>query len=164
MNWEYFFNQQANYARNGGYSGRYSANGPRPQHKITFTIDGYPNQRYTLLMDDDHIQQFINISVEQDQAAERRRRAREAENQQAWEHLRRSFEEVKARMDDARSSMNGLRGWDRIVQLAEVTEEEKVTLTKKQIWNRARRKCHPDTGGSHELWLELIKLESYSRS
>lgn len=49
--------------------------------------------------------------------------------------------------------------WRELCELAGVPV--KTELTQKQLYRRAMRKCHPDTGGNHDLWLRLDKLKAY---
>jgi len=46
-----------------------------------------------------------------------------------------------------------------LCQLAGV--EYPTHLTQKQLFRKAQRRCHPDTGGSHELFVQLDKLKIY---
>lgn len=48
-----------------------------------------------------------------------------------------------------------------LIKLAGVETEEAAKLTVKQLYRKAQRRCHPDTGGSHDLWLKLEKLVPY---
>ena len=49
---------------------------------------------------------------------------------------------------------------DQLAGFAEMDIQAATELPLKKLWLRAQRKCHPDTGGSHEKWLELEKLEA----
>jgi hypothetical protein len=50
---------------------------------------------------------------------------------------------------------------NQLTKFAKLTPENAKQLTLKQLWRRAQRACHPDSGGTHEAWLELHKLEIY---
>lgn len=47
----------------------------------------------------------------------------------------------------------------KLAQLAGVEGVDNEPKAIRSAYRKAQRKCHPDTGGSHEKWLELQKLE-----
>lgn len=47
---------------------------------------------------------------------------------------------------------------EQLADLAGVEHEETRDWEIKKLLKRAQRNCHPDTGGSHEKWIELEKL------
>lgn len=106
----------------------------------------------------------------QEQERRRQERARQKAEQEArnmrdaWEKLNEEFKRTSENFGGFTSASNsqpsgGRRTRARLAEIAGITDwsqfEDRVLL------RRAQRKAHPDTGGTHELWLEVDEIRRY---
>lgn len=94
--------------------------------------------------------------IRQARAKAERDRSRQEESRRIWENLNEEFARLKEQAD--RLGGPSIQQARRI-RLATIAGVEWPTeIEDKKLLRRAQRKAHPDTGGSHELWLEVDKL------
>lgn len=102
------------------------------------------------------------------------RRARQYEEQKRQQEQYRRQQEAFDNLRDAFSSFGGSANFSRagtsskpravgpfqrLCEIAGVEPLDAGDMDKKKLLRRAQRKAHPDSGGSHELWLEVESLQ-----
>lgn len=98
---------------------------------------------------------FSNLGGSFDDFAEKIKAAREREAKQ--ERERKAREEDARKQRQASGKYATVSAWVSLCLIAGV-DETTPRSDKAKVIRKAQRKCHPDTGGSHDKWIELENI------
>jgi hypothetical protein len=146
------------------YRKRWEAMDREEQRRYRPTFDPYwfeSEKARTAQQEQERLRKEREEKVREAQARARAKaeRDRQQENEDArrvWEKLNEEFARLKEQADRMGGPSTRQARRIRLAKIAGV--EWPTEIEDKKLLRRAQRNAHPDTGGSHELWLEVDKI------